>query len=116
VPTLTSRFATFASLFSIAVRPLTATACTTGRGGAYRYGDQVKVVGLADGGACLEDPDGLDAAELQRLVRASLPLAGFDAATLGPRGALTHTHTLEGARQRDTMHMRVQVSTFLEPC
>lgn len=78
-----------------------------------RYGDDVKVVGLADGGACLEDPDGLHAGELQRLVSNALPLSAFDRARLGLHGALTLTDTLEGARRRDTMHSRVLADVFV---
>ena len=39
------------------------------------YGDNVRVVGLADGTASAEDPDGLPMSELLRLADASLPLA-----------------------------------------
>jgi len=71
------------------------------------------VLGLADGGACLEDPGGLHAGELQRLVSSALPLSAFDRARLGPHGALTLTDTLEGARRRDTMHSRVLADVFV---
>lgn len=33
------------------------------------YGDQVKILGLADATGCAEDPEGLDMDELMRLVR-----------------------------------------------
>ncbi len=47
----------------------------------YReYGDNVKIVGLADHSASVEDPNGLDRTELLRLVHESLPLSEYSAA------------------------------------
>ena len=56
----------------------------------YReYGDNVKIVGLADHSASVEDPNGLDRTELLRLVHESLPLSEYSAA------GTQSTHTCE---------------------
>jgi len=82
---------------------------------SQRYGTDAKVVGLADGTACLEDPDGLDMGELIRMVDSSEPLSHFDASLLGPQGNLATTDTVEGTLLRDTMHNRVAADAFV-PC
>ena len=41
------------------------------------YGDNAKIVGIADHSGCAEDPDGLNHDELQRLVRSSQCIARF---------------------------------------
>jgi len=73
----------------------------------------VRVVGLADGSGCAEDPDGLPMAELLRLVDASLPLAAMDRATLSPRGTVALADTAEGAALRNTMASRVVADAFV---
>jgi len=78
-----------------------------------QYGDDVKVVGLADGTASLEDSDGLDMQELMRMVSASLPLSAFTTSRLGPNGFLALSNTLEGSQLRDTMHNRVAADAFV---
>ena len=45
----------------------------------YRdYGDNCRVVGIADGFGVAEDPKGLDKGELLRLVHESLPITSFN--------------------------------------
>mmetsp|Transcript_39648 Transcript_39648/g.73037 ORF Transcript_39648/g.73037 Transcript_39648/m.73037 type:complete len:1251 (+) Transcript_39648:78-3830(+) len=46
------------------------------------YGSDCRVVGLADATGCAEDPNGLDPAELMRLVVNELPIAAFDRSKL----------------------------------
>jgi glutamate dehydrogenase len=77
------------------------------------YGAECIVVGLADGTACLEDPDGLDWPELLRMVCESLPLSEYMPAKLGPNGVLAKTDTVEGCQLRDTMHNRVKADSFV---
>ena len=77
------------------------------------YGDSVRVVGMADGSGCAEDPDGLPMAELLRLVDASLPLAAMDRGTLSPRGSIALADTAEGAALRNTMASRVVADAFV---
>jgi len=71
------------------------------------YGSMVRVVGIADGSGCAEDPEGLPMQELLRLVEANLPLVEFNEATLGPQGALFSAATAEGAAKRNSLHARV---------
>lgn len=77
------------------------------------YGDGVRVVGICDGTATAEDPDGIPMDELLRLVEGSLPLDRLDASRLGPRGAHILADTPAGARARNTMHNRVQADAFI---
>lgn len=46
------------------------------------YGNNCKVVGVADGFGVAEDPNGLNADELLRLVDQSLPINSFNASKL----------------------------------
>ena len=77
------------------------------------YGDNVRVVGLADGTASAEDPDGLPMSELLRLADASLPLAELNASKLGANGALTLADSPAGIAARNTMHNRVVADAFV---
>ncbi|GMH98403.1 hypothetical protein TrST_g1809 [Triparma strigata] len=80
----------------------------------YReYGDNVKIVGLGDHTAALEDPNGLDREELLRLFHGSLPLDEYDPSKLSPTGALHTVDTDEGVRMRNTMHNRVKADAFI---
>ncbi|KOO34829.1 glu leu phe val dehydrogenase [Chrysochromulina tobinii] len=80
---------------------------------ARDYGDYVRVVGMADGSGCAEDPDGLPMADLLRLFHAGLPLSEMRTELLGPRGSLTLANTPEGAALRNTLHNRVQADIFV---
>ena len=80
---------------------------------ARDYGDYVRVVGMADGSGCAEDPDGLPMADLLRLFHAALPLSEMRTELLGPRGSLTLANTPEGAALRNTLHNRVQADIFV---
>ncbi len=77
------------------------------------YGEHARVVGIADGSGALEDPDGLDHAELLRLVERSEPAARFDPARLGPRGRVIPVEAAEGVRARNTLHNRVVADVFI---
>lgn len=72
-----------------------------------------KVVGVADGFGVAQDPDGLDRAELTRLVNDGAPITSFDASKLGPRGELVAVVDAETSAFRDTMHNRVRSDVFL---
>ena len=71
------------------------------------YGTKAKVVGLADGTGCIEDPQGLSHKELLRLFYASLPISSFDPSTLSPEGNFYTTDTEEGIRARNTVSERI---------
>lgn len=77
------------------------------------YGECVRVVGMADGTAAAEDPDGLPMEELLRLFHASLPLAELETSLLGPNGVVTLADTAAGAAARNTMHNRVVADAFV---
>lgn len=77
------------------------------------YGDNAKVVGIADGTGSAEDPNGLDWDELLRLVHNNLPIDNFDTSKLGEGGAVHKVDTEEGVKARNSMHNRVQADAFL---
>jgi glutamate dehydrogenase len=77
------------------------------------YGANARIVGVADGSGCGEDPDGLDHAELLRLFHDGLPIARFNPARLGPKGRITPVEAPEGAQLRNTMHNRVVADAFV---
>mmetsp|Transcript_6089 Transcript_6089/g.15116 ORF Transcript_6089/g.15116 Transcript_6089/m.15116 type:complete len:1143 (-) Transcript_6089:205-3633(-) len=79
------------------------------------YGDNVKIVGIADHSGCAEDPDGLNHEELLRLFEAELSIGEFDATRLGPSGVLHTCDTEEGTKARNTMHNRLDADAFV-PC
>ena len=77
------------------------------------YGDNAKVVGIADGTGCAEDPDGLYWPELLRLVENNLPIDQFDTSKLGESGAVHTVDSEEGVKARNSMHNRVQADAFI---
>ncbi len=79
------------------------------------YGDRAKILGIADGSGCGEDPDGLDHNELLRLFEESLPIANFDKSKLGPQGSITSVEDPEGVHLRNTLHNRIECDAFI-PC
>jgi len=79
------------------------------------YGKNAKIVGIADGSGCAEDPDGLDHHELLRLFEHGLPIAGFNKEILGSQGWIASVDDPEGVHLRNTMHDRIEADAFL-PC
>ncbi len=77
------------------------------------YGANARIVGVADGSGCGEDPDGLDHAELLRLFHDGLPIARFNTAKLGPKGRIVPVEAPDGAQLRNTMHNRVVADAFV---
>jgi len=77
------------------------------------YGQHVRVVGMADGTGCAEDPDGLPMAELLRLFAEGAPLAQLDQAKLGSQGKLILADHPAGVAARNTMHNRVVADAFV---
>ncbi|KAL7551486.1 hypothetical protein ACHAWF_014676 [Thalassiosira exigua] len=77
------------------------------------YGDNAKVVGIADGTGCAEDLNGLDWDELLRLVHENLPIDQFDPSKLGEVGAVPKVDTEEGVKARNSMHNRVEADAFV---
>ncbi|MBC8309950.1 MAG: NAD-glutamate dehydrogenase [Planctomycetes bacterium] len=79
------------------------------------YGDNAKILGIADGSGCGEDPDGLDHNELLRLFREALPISAFDPSKLGTRGTISSIDDPEGIHLRNTLHDRIECDAFI-PC
>jgi len=77
------------------------------------YGNNAKIVGIADGSGCGEDPDGLDHMELLRLFEEALPIASFDSSKLGPNGTITSVDDPDGFHLRNTMHDRIVCDAFI---
>jgi len=79
------------------------------------YGENAKIVGIADASGCAEDPNGLDHGELDRLVAAELSIDQFDTSKLSNDGILHTINTVEGTKARNSMHNRLKADAFL-PC
>jgi len=79
------------------------------------YGENAKIVGIADGSGCCEDPQGLDHTELLRLFEEVLPIAYFNKEKLGPNGRIVSVDDPEGVHLRNTLHDRIHADAFL-PC
>ena len=79
------------------------------------FGDNARIVGIADGSGSAECPEGLDHDELLRLVDASLPISEFNREKLTANGVVSSIEEPEGVRRRNTLHNRVVADAFL-PC
>lgn len=79
------------------------------------YGDRAKILGIADGSGCGEDPNGLDHTELLRLFKEALPIASFDRSKLSPNGKISTIDDPEGVHLRNTLHDRIEADAFI-PC
>ena len=77
------------------------------------YPDTARVVGMADGTGCAEDPEGLPMPELLRLFELGLPIGSIDTSTLSSTAELTLADTPAGAARRNTMHNRVVADAFV---
>jgi glutamate dehydrogenase len=77
------------------------------------YGANARIVGIADGSGCAEDPDGLDHEELLRLVKASLPIRHFDRSKLSTNGRVVTLDDPDGVQLRNTLHNRVIADAFI---
>eukprot|EP00924_Labyrinthula_sp_SR-Ha-C_P007237 maker-scaffold_8-augustus-gene-13.60-mRNA-1 protein AED:0.03 eAED:0.05 QI:0/0/0/1/1/1/2/0/1023 len=76
------------------------------------YGDKCRVVGIADGTGCVENPSGIAWSELLRLANSDLPLSEFSSEA----DSESEKYTLEkaaGVQKRNTMHNRVQADIFV---
>lgn len=79
------------------------------------YGQNARIIGIADGSGVGEDPEGLNHEELLRLVKAELPISFFDRSKLGPKGRIVSLTEPDGVRLRNTLHNRLVADAFL-PC
>lgn len=80
----------------------------------YRdYGENAKLVAVADGFGVAEDPEGLDSKEILRLFEEGHPIDQFDKSKLSPKGIVLSATTEEGAARRNNMHFRVKSDVFV---
>mmetsp|Transcript_27322 Transcript_27322/g.63685 ORF Transcript_27322/g.63685 Transcript_27322/m.63685 type:complete len:1051 (-) Transcript_27322:351-3503(-) len=77
------------------------------------FGENARIVGIADGSGCAEDPSGLPHDELMRLFYAGLPIASIARESLSATGVLHVADTAEGAEMRNTMHNRLKADVFV---
>jgi glutamate dehydrogenase len=77
------------------------------------YGENARIVGIADGSGSGEDPSGLDHQELMRLFSRGEPIAFFDRSKLSRRGRIVSVDEPDGFHLRNTLHNRVIADAFL---
>jgi glutamate dehydrogenase len=77
------------------------------------YGENGRVIGIADGSGVGEDPKGLDYDELLRLFESGLPIASFDTSKLSPQGRVVTIEQPDGVRLRNTLHNRLVADAFV---
>jgi len=78
------------------------------------YGDNVKVVAIADGFGAAEDPNGLDMTELLRLFKEARSIVDYNPALVDNETSFVHdASTSQGAFARNTMHNRVEADVFV---
>ena len=81
---------------------------------AREYGDNAVIVCMTDGHGAAWDPDGLDHAELLRLVDGNLGIAEFDKSKLRHKDAVVlSTADPGGARLRDSLHNTAKADLFI---
>ena len=78
-----------------------------------RYPETARILGIADGSGVAEDPAGLDADELLRLVREVLPIAHFDSKKLSARGRVVSVEESGGVELRNSLHNRLVTDAFI---
>lgn len=79
-----------------------------------RYGDNARILTMADGHGAAFDPQGLDHGELLRLVREERPISEFDTSLLADNDAfVSAADTPEGAKRRNTLHNTVYADLFI---
>lgn len=77
------------------------------------YGGRARILGIADGSGCAEDPAGLDMDELVPLVRAGQPIAAFSPNRLGPNGRVVSIDDPDGMQLRNSLHNRIASDAFI---
>ena len=78
------------------------------------YGENARIVAMSDGHGAAWDPDGLDHAELLRLIDNGGRAHQFDPAKLTGKGAfVVNADDAEGAARRDELHNRAEADLFI---
>jgi glutamate dehydrogenase len=79
------------------------------------YGDNVRIVGIADGTGVAEEPEGLSRIELLRLVDEGLGIAHFDPERLSADGCVLSLSDDGGVTARNSLPFRLSADALL-PC
>ena len=77
------------------------------------YGENARILGIADGSGSAEDPEGLDHGELLRLVNNELPIVHFKKSALRAGGRVLSITEAGGAEARNTLHNRIPSDVFV---
>lgn len=79
------------------------------------YGENAKVVAIADGFGAAYDPEGLDWGELLRLAEEGLSIAEFNAAKISKAEGsyLVHADTAENIKTRNELHAVTEADVFI---
>ena len=77
------------------------------------YGENVRIVAIADGTGAAHDPEGLDHTELERLVENGLGIEHFDSSKLSSNARLTTLANDEEVAFRNNLHFTVNADVFL---
>lgn len=77
------------------------------------YGENARVVAIADGQGCAYDPDGLRWSELLRLVEDGLSIIHFDKKHLSSNGFVVTADSDENIRTRNQLHFKVYADIFI---
>jgi glutamate dehydrogenase len=77
------------------------------------FGNNVRILGIADGSGIAEDPDGLDITELTQLVKSALPISSFDPERLSSDGRVVGIDQPGGVNLRNTLHNRIRADAFI---
>ncbi|WP_319543546.1 NAD-glutamate dehydrogenase domain-containing protein [uncultured Pseudodesulfovibrio sp.] len=78
------------------------------------YGENAKIVAMTDGHGAAYDPDGMDHAELLRLMDGNFKASHFDKSKLTGEGAfVVSTDEPEGTRIRNTLHNTAVADIFI---
>ncbi len=80
----------------------------------YReFGENARIIGIADGSGCLEDPNAINSQELLRLVNAGLAVSHFNPDRLSSHGQLLSISQPGGLQARNSMHNRLVTNVFI---
>ena len=80
---------------------------------ARDYPDTAKIVAVADGTGAASDPDGLNLAELLRLVEAGQGIVHFDTQRLSPHGRVTGVESESDITRRNELHNTITADVFV---
>ena len=77
------------------------------------YGENAKILGIADGSGSAEDPEGLNHQELLRLVNNNLPIVEFSKTCLSVQGRVLSLQDEGGIEARNSLHNRLVTDAFI---